>query len=128
MSMERYLEIWAAYLEGGIEGLVPVCAPDLIVDEYANVPGAERWHGVDGLRRMWARWEEDLDGFAFAPTGPPVELGEEVFAMPVRIRGTGRASGAEVDWNLIMVSVLRDGLLAHHFLTETLEEARARMP
>jgi hypothetical protein len=126
--MERYLEVWAAYLQGGIEAMLPYCAPDIVVEEYASAPGAEIWHGPDGLLKMWRRWEEDLEGFAFEPAGPPTQLARDVFAAPVRVTGTGRTSGIEVDWNLIMVSVLRDGLFVHQFLAETLEEARARLP
>jgi len=125
--MDRYLEIWGTYAAEGFEAFLKHVADDVVVEEYTGVPGAQVWHGKDGFRTMWQRWEEGFDGFAFEPRGAPEVLAEDVFATPVRVRGTGKASGIAVDWNLIMVSVLRNGLIAQQFLVDTLEEARARL-
>ena len=126
--IDRYLEGWRAYEEKGLEAFLERCAPDLVAEEYAGAPGAQIWHGHQGMREMWARWTQDFEGFQFEPKGEPQQIGERAFARRVRVRGTGRGSGVEVDWELIMVSVLReDGLIAHQFLVDSLEEARARV-
>ena len=125
--MDRYLELWAAYRTGGLDAFLVHCAPDLVVEEYAGVPGAQTWQGHDGMREMWRRWEEGFDGFEFEPVGEPQQLTESAFARGVRVHGVGRGSGVVVDWDLVMVSVLRDGLCVHQFLVDTMEEARARV-
>lgn len=126
--MDRYLEAWAAYQEKGVEAFLERCAPDLVAEEYAGAPGAQVWHGPEGLREMWSRWEQDFDGFLFEPVGEPEQISERAIARGIRVRGTGRGSGVEVDWSLVMVTVLRDdGLVVHQFLVDTMEEARARV-
>ena len=126
--MDRYLEVWRVYEEDGLEGFLGMCAPDLVAEEYAGAPGAQAWHGHDGLREMWRRWVTEFDGFQFEPKGEPQQIGPTAFVRRVRVRGTGRTSGAEVDWDLVMGSVLsEDGLVVHNFLVDTLEEARARV-
>ena len=125
--MQRYLEIWGIYRERGIEAAVEHFAPDVVVEEYDGAPGAQTWHGRAGLLEMWRRWQEGFDDFEFEPQGAPVQLRADAFAVPVRVRGTGRGSGVTVDWNLIMVSVMRDGLVAHQALVDTMEQARARV-
>ena len=127
MTMERYHEVWRLYSEQGVEAFLAQCTDDLIAEEYAGAPGAAVWHGRDGLREMYARWEQDFEDFLFEPTGEPVQISAEAVARPVRVRGKGRMSGVEVDWNLIMVTVLREGLVAHQFLADSMEEARARV-
>ena len=126
--MERYLEVWRVYSEQGIEAFLEHCAPDVVVEEYAGAPGAQVWHGREGVREMWGRWAQDFDGFLFEPVGEPQQIAERAFARGIRVRGTGRGSGVEVDWKLFIVSVLRDdGLVVHQFLVDTMEEARARV-
>jgi ketosteroid isomerase-like protein len=123
-----YLRAWRAYSEEGLEAFLERCAPDIVVEEYAGAPGAQVWHGREGLREMWSRWAQDFEGFLFEPKGEPEQIADQAFARRVRVRGTGRGSGVKVDWNLVMVSVLRDdGLVAHQFLVDTVEEARARV-
>ena len=125
--MDRYHEVWRVYSEQGLEAFLEHCTDDLVAEEYAGAPGAQVWHGRDGLREMYARWEQDFDGFLFEPTDDPVQISEDAIARRVRVRGKGRMSGVEVDWDLVMVTVLRDGLVAHQFLVDTMEEARARV-
>lgn len=126
-ELERYFEIWGAYVEGGVEALIPYVAPDTVWEEYEAVPGAQTWHGPEGVRGVNRRWGEDFDGFGFEPAGEPAVLGPGTFSIPVRVRGTGKGSGIEVDWTLQMVTRLRDGLVTHLFFTDSLEEARARV-
>ena len=126
--IEKYLEAWRAYSDEGLEAYLERCAPDIVSEEYEGVPGAEIWHGPEGVRAMWSRWEQDFEGFLFEPLGAPEQLTREAIARRVRVRGTGRGSGVEVDWELVMVSVLReDGLVVHQFLVDSMDEARARV-
>ena len=127
MRMDRYHEVWRIYAEQGIEAFLEHCTDDLVAEEYAGAPGAAVWHGREGLREMYSRWEQDFEDFLFEPTGDPVALTEDAIARRVRVRGRGRMSGVEVDWDLIMVTVLRGDLVAHQFLVDSMEEARARL-
>lgn len=126
-DLERYIEIWTRYGDGGIEALAEDVTHDVVWEEYRLSPGSQTWHGPDGVRALYQRWEDDFDSFRFEPTGAPTELGPSVVAIPVRVLGRGRGSGVEVDWELFMVTRLRDGRIAHSFFADTLEEARERI-
>lgn len=52
---------------------------------------------------------------------------ESDFAIPVLVRGTGRTSGIDVAWDLILVTRLRDGLVTHLLFTTSPQEARERL-
>jgi hypothetical protein len=119
------MESWRTYQEQGIEAFLEHCTDDVVVEEHPGAPGAQAWVGKDGFLRMWQKWQEDLDDFAFAPVGEPQLLAKDVVAAPVRITGTGRLSGIDTDWHLVMVTFMRDGLIARQVLVDTLEEARA---
>lgn len=126
-DLARYYEIWTAYSQGGVDALAPNLAEDVVWEEYRESPGAQTWHGRDGVRALYRRWEDDFEGFRFEPTGEAAEIAPAVIAIPVRVVGRGRGSGVEVDWQLFMVTRLRDGLIAQAFFADTLEEARQRL-
>ena len=125
--MERYLEIWGAYAEGGVEALLPYVTEDTVWEEYRGAPGAQAWRGKQGVLGVNRRWQEDFDDFGFEPTGEPQVLGADTISIPVRVRGTGKGSGIDVDWDLHMVTTFRDGMVAHLYLVDSIEEARARV-
>lgn len=124
---KAFVEAWNAYLRDGIDALLPYIADDAVWEEYEGAPGAQVWHGRDGVRALFARWQEDFDGFRLELTGEPVELAPGTFAVPVRIQGTGRLSGAQVDIQLYQGVVMRDGLAVRATFAETLDEARSRL-
>lgn len=127
MSLERYFEIWSTYQHEPIEEFAKCVTEDAVWEEYEGAPGAQVWHGPEGMLGVTRRWQEDFDGFGFEPAGAPEELEPDVYAIPVRVFGTGRASGLVVDWQILLVTRMRDGLVAHLFFADTMEEARERL-
>lgn len=123
----RFQEAWQAYDRGGVEALLPYIGPDAVWEEYPGTPGAETWHGPDGVRGVFRRWEEDFADFRFERRGEPVALAPDTFAVRVRVHGVGRLSGAEVDIEAYHVSRVAGGLAVHGFFAPTLDDARRRM-
>ena len=125
--VEQFRTIMAGYLRDGPDVVTEHATEDCVFEEYRLAPGATIWHGRDGVRALWRRWQEDFEGFGFEPTGEPHAIAPEVVAIPVRVRGRGRASGLEANWNLLMITRLRGGLIARSFFADTVEEARERL-
>ena len=118
--------LWIAYESGGAAAILPLLAPDVVWEE-AEAPGSQTWHGHDGVIALNQRWLDEFEGFRFARRGDFVALDDATVAYPVSACGRGRASGIEVAWEMFMVCRYRDGLIAHTFFTETLDEARSRV-
>ena len=106
--IDRYHEAWRAYSEQGLETFIERCAPDVVVEEYAGVPGAAVWHGHEGLREMWSRWEQDFAGFRFEPLGEPEQIAERAFARRLKLMREFAASQQLKDWRAVIEYWSRD--------------------
>ncbi|MEQ8662950.1 MAG: nuclear transport factor 2 family protein [Gammaproteobacteria bacterium] len=49
---DHHLEVFAA---GDLEGILSDYAPDAVM-----IHGAQAWHGIDGARRFFTRWLDEL--------------------------------------------------------------------
>jgi len=96
-------------------------APDVRLDEVAEVPDADTYEGVDGIKR-WVR--AGLEAFTdvqwepreFTPRGPHV-------LVDVRGNFRGAGSGAEVEMELTHLFTVRDGRVVR--ITGFLDRAKA---
>lgn len=96
-------------------------APNIRLEEVAEVPDADTYEGVDGVQR-WVR--AGLAAFTdvqwqpreFTPRGPHV-------LVDVRGRFTGAGSGAEVEMEVTHMFTVRDGRIVR--ITGFLDRAKA---
>jgi hypothetical protein len=125
-QMDLVLRIWQRYSEQGVGAVEEIFTGDVVIEEWAEAPGAQSWHGHDGVHALQERWESELEGFHFEPIGEPVDLEGPFFAMLIKSVGRGRSSGVMVDWSLWMVAELRDERIAWMAYVGSLDEARAK--
>lgn len=91
--VERML---AAYLAGDEETLQASMPPD---GEIYGAPGllnSGTYHGYQGFRQWLSQWEEAWGDVDYE-LQEPVDFGENIVVIPVRITGRGAGSGLEVD-------------------------------
>lgn len=121
-TVRRGYEMFAA---GDLEGVVALFSADA---ELADAGGlgvagtaAGRRYGPEGFLRAT---EEVLEAFEDYRVEPQdfIESGEAV-VVPVRISGTGRASGAQQEVRLAHLWVFRDGKVIRGDVYRTADEA-----
>ncbi len=126
-DLEVVNRVWEVYERLGTLGMVDLIAPDAVFEEYGGGPEAATYAGPDGFLQMAAKWETDFVGLRFVRVGDHVALGSGFVATPVRMVGSGRASGAVVEWELVQGNRVQDGLLTNQFYGDDLDAIRARM-
>jgi ketosteroid isomerase-like protein len=97
---------------GDVDGLAALFTPDAEFHDVPEVPGSTTYRGRDGVRR-WASTVREAIGDLRFEISDPVESGDTV-AVLTRAIGSGRESGAKVDWTFTTVWRVRDGMVAYH--------------
>ena len=119
--------IYDAFAAGDVPAVVGAMRPDIVWNEAENFPLADRnpYVGPDAIvEGVFARLAADWDGFALT-IDELLDAGEAVVALG-RYRGTHRATGREVDAQLVHVWRVEDGKAkGFQQLTDTLQFARA---
>ena len=115
--------------------------PDLF-DRYLDPKFKDRVSvpiGPEGRpTRGWAAGMIEIDGLLISDadiqqyrkrqrTGPTQIVAEDVVATPVNVVGRGRGSGIDVDWQLWLVTRLREGKIVHARYAESLDAAREQL-
>jgi ketosteroid isomerase-like protein len=105
--------MFGAYREAGPEAVFDFLDPDVEWEVRAALPDAEVYRGHDGIRRLFARFDEVMADQWYEPRGEPVEVGDR-FVVPLRWGGRGRGSGVEFEereetW----VYTVRSGKIVH---------------
>jgi ketosteroid isomerase-like protein len=90
--VRRAAEAWA---EGGVEAMLEFADPEVEWQSRADLPDSDLYKGHDGVRRLYARFEEDLEDTYYEPL-ELIDAGERVI-MVFDWGGTGRASGIQVE-------------------------------
>ena len=111
MSKENVELVRAAFEalgEKGPEGVIGFFDPGIEWVVRADVPDSDTFRGHDGMRRLFASFDEVMEGIWYEPT-ELVDAGKQV-VVPLRWGGRGKASGAafeerEETW----VFTLREG-------------------
>jgi ketosteroid isomerase-like protein len=85
-----------AYQERGVDGLLEFAHPEIEWRTRADLPDSDLYEGHDGVRRLYARFEEDLEGMYYEPE-ELIDIGDDRVLMVFRWGGTGRASGVQAE-------------------------------
>lgn len=92
---------------GGVEEILPLLDPAIVIQEAEHVPGRETLHGHDGMRAWFNKIREAFDELRFEPI-EMIEARDQVVAV-VRFIGRGRASTASIEGTVVHVWTLRNG-------------------
>ena len=108
----RYLEHgFTCWNRRAIDEMMDMYARDAEVDLSKFLPDEDVLHGRDEIGayydRMWDTWA----GFSWKPC-EVVDLGDDRYAMLVRIDAEGRGSGATAGTEATILYTLADGLIA----------------
>ena len=96
--------------------------PDFEIDaSRVDMPGFGIFHGLEGMRKLWRAWIEEWERYSWTQTNWS-EIGDHVIA-DVRIRATGKSSGADVVWDHCQVWTFRDGRVVRWLLANDRTEA-----
>jgi ketosteroid isomerase-like protein len=96
--------------------------PDFEIDaSRVDMPGFGVFHGLEGMRELWRAWIEEWERYSWTQSNWS-EVGDHVIA-DVRIRATGKSSGADVVWDHCQVWTFRDGRVVRWLLANDRAEA-----
>jgi ketosteroid isomerase-like protein len=117
--VERML---GAYLSGDEETLRTAMPPE---GEIYGAPGlinSGTYHGYEGFRQWISQWEEAW-GEVDYELREPINFGETIVVIPVRITGRGAGSGLEVDSMFGWLWEVRNGRMARFHAYPAVDEA-----
>lgn len=102
------------------EAVLPRYQPDAEIvpaRELVGVGMEPRYRGHDGFLDMWKDWDSAWAGHAQWEPSELIDLGDRLLTF-ARMRGTGGASGIEVDTEVALLMTLKDGLVSReeHYL------------
>jgi ketosteroid isomerase-like protein len=99
----------AAFDRGDIEGVLRVCAEDIVITQPPELPGvAAEQHGHQGVLEALAAWPEQWEDYRIEILRICAAPGDKVFVTQ-RTRGRGKLSGVEVQMDFNFVFAVRDG-------------------
>ena len=81
--------------------------PEIECRRVPPLPDPQAYHGIDGVRQMYADWTADFEGFEMEPL-QYVERGDRVLVEMLQ-RGTGKASGVTVEGRYWLVFTVERG-------------------
>jgi ketosteroid isomerase-like protein len=114
---------WEAWEHGDWDPLYAFYDPAVVWDASTlRGPISGVYHGHEGVRRYFKDWLESFETHQ-ANAEEFIDAGDNIVIVGIRLRGSGRASGVEVEmprWNLYRI---RDGLAIRVELFETKAEA-----
>jgi ketosteroid isomerase-like protein len=117
---------FAAFNEGGVEGILPLIHPDfeaVTPPELASEPDTYRGH--DGVRRWFDSFDDVMDEIRWEARGFR-ELGDRVI-VEFTLHARGKTTGLDFGQDAVMVWELRDGKAVRLSLYTTVEEALAAL-
>jgi uncharacterized protein len=101
-----------AYLRGDIEGVLRLCAEDIVITQAAEVPGVPpQQRGHQGVLEAFGLWPEQWDDFQIEIERIVADPGDHV-VVATRQSGRGKQSGVEVEAHFTFLFTLRDGKIA----------------
>jgi ketosteroid isomerase-like protein len=112
LAKRGYAALNAAYAEDSVESLRPLVdetwAEDgVLVTTGALFPEAGEWPGREGLLRFTAQQMEAFERMWIAPLDF-IEAGDKLL-VPIRLGGTARHTGIDMEFELFHVIEFRDG-------------------
>ena len=94
LNLEFARRGYAAFNEGGVEGILPFLEPDI---EWVNLhpaPMKGTYHGHEGVRRYFQQLEELFEGLRLEPEDF-IAVGDDYVLVFLRVRGRGKETGVE---------------------------------
>lgn len=105
--LELVKTAFEAFRSGGLEETLRYADPAIECRRMPPLPDPQTYHGIDGVRQMYADWTADFEDFEMEPV-QYVERGDRVFVEMLQ-RGTGRASGVTVEGRYWLVFTVAGG-------------------
>ena len=106
-NLDLVREAFDAFRRGGLEDTLRYADPDIECRRVPPLPDPQTYHGIDGVRQMYADWTADFEGFEMEPL-KYIERGDLVFVEMLQ-RGTGKASGVTVEGHYWLVFTVERG-------------------
>jgi ketosteroid isomerase-like protein len=120
---QRIREAYAAFAAGDIDAVLAGFAPDIVLEnpDYAMESGTRM--GLDGARKGLQALHDQFAEMDLELR--EIEEGPDGVLVVVRVKATGRVSGAPIDATLAHVYGFRDGLVVRYRWFATAAEGRA---
>jgi ketosteroid isomerase-like protein len=125
-NLELVREAFEAFRHGGLEATLKFADPEIACVRAPPLPDPQTYHGIDGLRQMYADWTADFEEFEMEPLDF-IERGDRVFVEMLQ-RGTGRASGVTVEGRYCLAFTVAGGKVTHQDAYLTRDQAMAASP
>jgi ketosteroid isomerase-like protein len=101
-----------AYTRGDIDGVLRLCADDILITQAQEVPGvAPQQRGHEGVLEAFGIWPEQWDDFKVEIKQVLADPGDYV-VVTTRQSGRGKQSGVEVEAEFTFVFAIRDERIA----------------
>jgi ketosteroid isomerase-like protein len=81
--------------------------PDVVLEELAEIPDADKYHGIDGIKRWFRAGAETFGEVKWEPTALTGQGPHVLVDAHGRFRGAG--SGVETEMDVVHLFTLRDG-------------------
>jgi ketosteroid isomerase-like protein len=104
--MDRF---FSGYASGDIEAVAALFHPEAVVHESDALPFGGEYHGRDGFRKLIGAMLSDFQFEAFDPEYLPVD--DHRIVVRVRARFTLRSSGAAVEFPVLEIYSMQDGMI-----------------
>jgi ketosteroid isomerase-like protein len=111
-GVEVLRAMFAAYEQRGPSSILEFIAPEVEWNVRPDLPDSKTYRGHDGVRELFATFEEVMDEQWYRPQ-EFIEAGEHV-VVPLRWGGRGKASGAQFEERQeTWVFMVRKGKIMH---------------
>ena len=110
---QKNVEIVRAYFtarsQTGREGVFEFLSPDVVWQSRTDLPDTQTYTGHDGVRALFSRFREVMDGMWFEPDD--FISGEDRVVVSLRWGGRGKGSGVVFEEHETWVFTVGDGLI-----------------
>jgi quercetin dioxygenase-like cupin family protein/ketosteroid isomerase-like protein len=106
-NVQLVQERLSAFLGGDVERALADLDPDAITYRAPPLPDPQAYRGPEGVLQAFADWTADFGEFEMS-TGEFIDAGDRV-VVEIFQRGTGQASGADVEGRFWFVYTIADG-------------------
>ena len=121
-NREIFEAITHAYFSGDFERAFALVDPEIVWIEPTGLPGADTYHGHDGVRRSLTKFVGTWDEYR-VEHHDVTEVDDRIY-LRVRISGKGRSSGVPAQFDQFNVWTFRDGKLTRMEMFLDEDEAR----
>jgi len=107
-NIEIVRTAFAAFDRGDIDGVLRLCADDVVITQPPELPGVSpRQYGHRGVLEAFAIWPEQWEDYRMEILKIAAAPADRVF-VATRTRGRGKQSGVEVEMDISFAFTIRD--------------------